>query len=155
MSLYTENLQILTNLSKKIDKATANKNDLEALETLKNDFTRQAAAGYYNREKCEILTTIAAAALDEVREVIAINEAIKATTKRINAERRKEAAALKAATKTNKSEFITAYVYSYGTTKKHAELLYKKVVIEEGNTAYYNAIIDSYRQDCRKAFLND
>lgn len=155
MSLYTENLQILVNLSKKIDKATANKKDLEALETLKNNFTRQAGAGYYNREKCEILTTIAAAELEEVREVIALNEAIKATTKEINAERRKEAAALKAATKPNKSEFIKAYIYSYGTTKTHAAGLYKKVVIEEGNTAYYNAIIDSYRQDCQKAFYND
>ena len=155
MSLYTENLQILTNLSKKIDKATANKNDLEALETLKNDFTRQAAAGYYSREKCEILTTIAAAELEEVREVIALNEAIKATTKRINAERRKEAAALKTATKPNKSDFITAYIYSYGTTKTYAAAMYKKVVIEEGNTAYYNAIIDGYKNDSRKAFYND
>ena len=93
--------------------------------------------------------------IDEVREVIAINEAIKATTKRINAERRKEAAALKAAAKPNKSEFITAYIYSYGTTKTYAAAMYKKVVIEEGNTAYYNAIIDGYKNDSRKAFCND
>ena len=57
--------------------------------------------------------------------------------------------------KPNKSEFVKAYCYSYGTTKKHAEFMYKKVVIEEGNTAYYNAIIDGYRKDCRKAFYND
>lgn len=155
MSLYTENLQILVNYSKRIDKATANKNDLEALENLKTAFIKQSEAGYFNREKCEILTTIANAHIDEVREVIAINEAIKATTKRINAERRKEAAALKAAAKPNKSEFITAYIYSYGTKKTYAAAMYKKVVIEEGNTAYYNAIIDSYRQDCHKAFYND
>lgn len=155
MSLFTENLQFLTNLSKKIDKATATEKDAEAIKNLIVTFENQKTAGYYNGEKCEILTTIAAAELEEVREVIALNEAIKATTKRLNAERRKEAAVLKAATKPNKSEFITAYIYSYGTTKTYAATMYKKVVIEEGNTAYYNAIIDSYRQDCRKSFYND
>ena len=148
MSLYTENLQILTNLSKKIDKATANKNDLEALENLKAAFIKQSNAGYYNRKKCEILTTIAAAELDEVREVIAVNKEIKKIEKEINAARRKEAT-------TNKADFIAAYCYSYGTTKAHAAGMYKKVVIEEGNTAYYKAIIDGYRQDCHKAFYND
>ena len=54
-----------------------------------------------------------------------------------------------------KKEFITAYIYSYGATQKHAESMYKKVVIEEGNTNYMKLIIDGYRQDCRKAFYND
>lgn len=148
MSLFTENLQILVNYSKKIDKATANNKTLEELERMQADFTRQAGAGYYTRQKCEILQTIAAAELDEVREVIAINKEVKKIEKEINAARRKEAT-------TNKADFIAAYCYSYGTTKAHAAGMYKKVVIEEGNTAYYKAIIDGYKQDSRKAFLND
>ncbi len=147
MSLYTENLQILTNLSKKIDKATANKNDLETLENLKAAFIKQSNAGYYNREKCEILTTIAAAHVEEVREVIAINEAIKATHKEINAERRKEAAALKAA---NKADFISAYIYAYGATKAEAAKAYKNA-----GAGYISAVIESQKHDARAAMFED
>jgi hypothetical protein len=52
--------------------------------------------------------------------------------------------------KPNKAEFINAYIYSYGTTKKQAEKAYK-----EASAAYIAAIIDSYHQDARKAFYND
>lgn len=148
MSLFTENMQLLTSYSKKIDKATATEKDAEALKNLIFTFENQAKSRYFDEKHRDILTTIAAAELEEVREVIALNAAIKETSREINAARRREAAA-------NKKRFIDAYIYSYGTTKTYAAAMYKKVVIEEGNTAYYNAIIDSYRQDCHKAFYND
>lgn len=52
--------------------------------------------------------------------------------------------------KPNKAEFLTAYVYAYGTTKKQAEKAYK-----EASANYINAIIEGYHQDTRKAFYND
>lgn len=147
MSLFTENLQILTNYSKRIDKATANKKDLEELEKAAEVFERQTNAGYYTREKCEILKTIAAAHVEEVREVIALNEAIKATTKEINASRRKEAAAAKAA---NKADFIAAYVYAYGATKAEAVNAYKTA-----GAGFISAVIESQKHDAKTAFYND
>lgn len=143
MSLFTENLQILVNYSKKIDKATANNKTLEELERMQADFTRQASAGYYNREKCEILTTIANAHIDEVREVIALNAAIRETSHEINAARRREAAA-------NKARFVDAYIYAYGSTKKAAAEVFKTA-----SPAYIAAIIDGLKQDATRAAFED
>lgn len=148
MSLFTENLQILTNYSKRIDKATASKKDLAALEALKADFLRQSETGYYNQKHRDILTAIASAELDEMREIIAINEEVKQISREISADRRRETAARKA-------DFITAYCYSYGSTKKHAETVYKNIVVKEGNTNYLNLIIEGYKQDAARAAFND
>lgn len=148
MSLFTENLQVLVKYSKKIDRATATAADLANLETLKADFLRQKEAGYFNEKHREILTNIAAAELDEMREVISINEEVKEIGRQITADRRREAAA-------NKADFITAYSYTYGSTRKHAETVYKNVVVKEGNTKYMSLIIEGYKQDGRKAFYND
>lgn len=143
MSLFTENMQLLTSYSKKIDKATATEKDAEALKNLIVTFENQKTAGYYNGDKCEILTTIAAAELDEVREVIALNAAIKETSREITAARRKEAAA-------NKARFVDAYIYAYGSTKKAAAEVYKTA-----SPAYIAAIIDGLKQDAARAAFED
>ena len=49
-----------------------------------------------------------------------------------------------------KAKFLTAYIYLYGGTKKHAENVYKTA-----SAAYIAAVIDSYYQDCKLGFYND
>lgn len=143
MSLFTENMQILTNFSKKIDKATATEKDAEALKNLIFTFENQAKARYFDEKHRDILTTIAAAELDEVREVIALNAAIKETSREIRAARRQEAAA-------NKARFVDAYIYAYGSTKKAAAEVFKTA-----SPAYIAAIIDGLKQDAARAAFED
>lgn len=52
--------------------------------------------------------------------------------------------------KPNRADFINAYIYAYGATKKEAEKAYKAASVN-----YIKAIIEGYRQDTRKAFYND
>lgn len=49
-----------------------------------------------------------------------------------------------------KTEFIIAYVYMYGSTKKAAEKVYKTA-----DKQYISAIIDGFKQDAKIAFYND
>lgn len=49
-----------------------------------------------------------------------------------------------------KSEFITAYCYSYGSTKKEAEKVYKAAT-----PAYIAAVIESRRHDVKAAMYED
>ena len=91
MSLFTENLQILTNMSKKIDKTTANTKDLATVESLIKIFIEQSEAGYYNEVERNILIYTAQHEADEIREIIRINADIKKISKEIDKARRKEA----------------------------------------------------------------
>lgn len=52
--------------------------------------------------------------------------------------------------KPNRADFINAYCYTYGATKKEAEKTYKAA-----SANYIKAIIEGYHQDTRKAFYND
>jgi len=50
----------------------------------------------------------------------------------------------------NKNDFITAYMWMYGSSKKEAEQVYRKV-----NKEYQEAIIDGFKQNAKQAFIND
>ena len=50
----------------------------------------------------------------------------------------------------NKREFVNAYMWMYGATKKEAEQAYKKV-----NKEYQEAIRDGFKQNAKQAFIND
>lgn len=50
----------------------------------------------------------------------------------------------------NKYDFVTAYTYSYGSTKKEALQVWKTT-----DTKYHNAIIEGFKNDARSAFYND
>ena len=49
-----------------------------------------------------------------------------------------------------KNDFINAFIYCYGSTRKDAEKAYKNATPE-----YIQAIIDSMKQDARGAFYQD
>ena len=53
-----------------------------------------------------------------------------------------------------RSAFITAYMYSYGATKKEAARVYRDCLINE-NIGYIEAIIDGYYNETKKAFYED
>ena len=48
------------------------------------------------------------------------------------------------------NEFINAYCYCYGATKKEAKEVYKSA-----SKQYIRAVIESFEQDSRKAFYED
>lgn len=50
----------------------------------------------------------------------------------------------------NKNDFITAYMYSYGATRKEAEKVWKNAT-----PGYKAAIIDGWKAENKKAFYND
>lgn len=50
----------------------------------------------------------------------------------------------------NLNDFIAAYTWAYGETKKKAREVYKKA-----NEEYKRAIIDEYKNNCRKVFYED
>lgn len=49
-----------------------------------------------------------------------------------------------------KSDFITAYCYAYGATKKAALQAWKI-----SNDSYKREIIAGYKEECKKRFYND
>lgn len=49
-----------------------------------------------------------------------------------------------------KREFIAAYTYEYGMTVEQAENTWHKVTPD-----YVIAVVDGYRNQCRKVFYND
>lgn len=49
-----------------------------------------------------------------------------------------------------KNDFIKAFCYCYGVSKKNALSVYKSASIK-----YIKAVIDSYNNDVKKAFYND
>ncbi len=49
-----------------------------------------------------------------------------------------------------KNDFISAYIYAYGSTKKEAEKAYKTASPE-----YIAAIIEGHKRDARAGFYND
>lgn len=49
-----------------------------------------------------------------------------------------------------KQKFIDAYKYSYGSTIKQATEVWKSTSEE-----YVNAIVDGYKNECKKAFYED
>lgn len=53
-----------------------------------------------------------------------------------------------------KEQFIRAYIYNYGSTKKQAEKVYKEC-IQAGKIEYINAILDGYYNETKKAFYQD
>lgn len=50
----------------------------------------------------------------------------------------------------NKEEFITAYCYSYGTTKKSALKAWNN-----SSSNYKQYIVDGYKMECKKNFYQD
>lgn len=56
--------------------------------------------------------------------------------------------------KENKDMFVTAYVWSYGVTKKEAMKQYTENK-KAGNEEYINAIIEGFTSNAEKAFYND
>ena len=53
-----------------------------------------------------------------------------------------------------KSEFITAYMATFGTTKKEAARTYKECK-ENGNTGYISAIIEGFKNQAKRLFCED
>lgn len=49
-----------------------------------------------------------------------------------------------------KDDFIKAYIYCFGSTKKEALQVFKTT-----DKKYHNLVIESFKQDARKAFYND
>lgn len=49
-----------------------------------------------------------------------------------------------------KQDFINAYIYLYGTSKKEAEKAYKNA-----SKDYINEIINTFKNDAAKTFYND
>ena len=52
--------------------------------------------------------------------------------------------------KPNKADFISAYIYAYGATKKEAANVYKTA-----SAAYISAVIDSQKHDATAAAYED
>lgn len=52
--------------------------------------------------------------------------------------------------KANKQEFITAYCYSFGCSKKEAEKTYRTATEN-----YKQEIIKGFKQDSKQAFIDD
>lgn len=52
--------------------------------------------------------------------------------------------------KANKQDFIKAFCYCFGSTKKEAERTYKTTT-----ESYKQEVIKGYKQDARKAFTAD
>lgn len=50
----------------------------------------------------------------------------------------------------NKCDFIKAYTYSYGSTKKEAFRVWKTT-----DKKYHDAIIECFKNDARAAFYDD
>lgn len=49
-----------------------------------------------------------------------------------------------------KNDFVKAYMYCYGSTKKEALQVFKTT-----NKKYQDAIIECFKHDARSAFYND
>lgn len=49
-----------------------------------------------------------------------------------------------------KENFITAYIATFGGTRKNAEDIYKI-----SSTSYIKEIINGFHNDCKKSFYND
>lgn len=49
-----------------------------------------------------------------------------------------------------KDDFINAYIYAFGSTKKEALQIWKTT-----DAKYYNAIIEGFKNDVQSAFYND
>lgn len=53
-----------------------------------------------------------------------------------------------------KHEFVTAYMATFGTTKKEAAATYK-ICLREGKTGYISAIIEGFKRQARATYNND
>lgn len=53
-----------------------------------------------------------------------------------------------------KSAFITAYMATFGTTKKEAARTYRDCM-RDGNKGYISAIIEGFEKQSKKAFYAD
>lgn len=53
-----------------------------------------------------------------------------------------------------KSAFITAYMATFGTTKKEAAQTYRDCM-KNGNKGYVSAIVEGFKNQSKKAFYAD
>lgn len=53
-----------------------------------------------------------------------------------------------------KSAFITAYMATFGTTKKEAARTYRDCM-KSGNKGYISAIVEGFKNQSKKAFYAD
>lgn len=91
VSIFTDYLQELYRISAKIDRATAADAELVQIQQIQARIENGYTRGYFSLEKRQALRRTAEILLDECREVIRLNAAVKEIEKEIRAERRKEA----------------------------------------------------------------
>ena len=53
-----------------------------------------------------------------------------------------------------RKDFITAYIVTFGATKKEAGKVYADCM-KKGQTGYISAIIEGFKRSARSAFYND
>lgn len=92
MSLYTESLQQFAKYSKKIDNAAVTEKDLLELQRIKEEIAGDYNKEYFSLRDRNILHAITEKLIDDCKEVIRVNYAIKEIEKEIRKQRRKEAA---------------------------------------------------------------
>lgn len=91
MSIYTETLKELAKYSKRIDDAKVNENDFVELQKLRDQIIMREHHGYYDSKKRKMLWNICDDLVNECREAIRVNEAVRKIHREIARERRKEA----------------------------------------------------------------
>lgn len=88
-SVFTQLMEELTRYSKKNDTATSNLKDLSKLNDLEQQIERCYKNGYYSFSEYRLLNELCAQIKLTMRNVIRINNQIKATTRNIKETRRK------------------------------------------------------------------
>lgn len=87
MSIYTETLKELAKWSGKIDNAKITENEFVALQRKRDQITEQYNHGYFNMKQRNILRGIAEQLVDDARDVLRVNEEVKAIEREIRKQR--------------------------------------------------------------------
>lgn len=87
MSIYTETLKELAKWSGKIDNAMITENDFVVLQRKREQITEQYNRGYFNMKQRNILRGIAEQLVDDARDVLRVNEEVKAIEREIRKQR--------------------------------------------------------------------
>lgn len=93
MSIYTEHLKELCRHARRLDNMTMTNSTFVELQRLEADIISACAKGYYSADKKKHLAAIAAQLHAEYREALDLNERVKAISREITQQRRKEASA--------------------------------------------------------------
>ena len=87
MSIYTETLKELAKWSAKIDNAKITENDFVVLQRQRERITELHNRGYFNMKQRNILRGIAEQLVDDARDVLRVNQEVKATEREIKKQR--------------------------------------------------------------------